>query len=571
MRTTTLKSNISLPPGTRINNYKVVSELGSGGFGITYKAFDPELQTHVAIKEYLPIELAVRNSDNISVTPRSEKVIHDYQFGLKGFLKEARTLAKFRDHRIVRVLQFMEANGTAYLVMEYEEGESLHTMIAHDPTPFSEQKLLRLLTQTLEALSIVHHAGILHRDVKPANIYIRTDGSPVLLDFGSARYSLGEETRLLTSIVTPGYAPFEQYLSSEKQGPWTDIYGVGATFYRLVTGKRPIEATERIAAISNNTPEPNPPATDLTGDEYSKEFLGYIDWMLKPRSEERPQTADTLLTKLATLRELPSKMPTDIPSFGALILDRSHRRKLAIGMGIAVGLIGLGFSLANIGQVDTKVEENLFFIPPTSRTAEENKPVVAKENTGMPEEKNKQQINTLLNRAEQALEDLRLTTPEGNSAFDYYQQVRRLDPENPTVTAGIKIIINQYIAFATTSWQNGNRNQKDAYLDRATGIDPNDPDLIAARTRLAILPTQQGRQPIRRIRFPNIRAAKIAYRERQIDKREYSRIERYYVEWFKKKVGAIKALYRSGGINKQQYRQRIRAAEHKYKGSGDRK
>ena len=222
------QSQYSLQPGTRIGDYEILAELGAGSFGITYKAWDHRLQTYVALKEYLPLEFAVRETDSATVAPRSEKVTHQFQFGLKGFLEEARTLAQFRDARIVRITNFMEANGTAYLVMDYEEGESLDGLLRREQRRLEEPEVLRVMIPVLEGLCIVHRAGVLHRDVKPANIYLRAQGSPLLLDFGAARHALGEETQNLTSIVTPGYGPFEQYQRTGKQGPWTDVYGAGA-------------------------------------------------------------------------------------------------------------------------------------------------------------------------------------------------------------------------------------------------------------------------------------------------------------------------------------------------------
>ncbi|HVH06064.1 MAG TPA: protein kinase, partial [Myxococcota bacterium] len=174
------QSQYSLQPGVRIGDYEVLSELGAGSFGITYKAWDHRLQTYVALKEYLPIEFAVRETDTQTVAPRSEKVSHQYQFGLKGFLEEARTLAQFRDARIVRVTNFMEANGTAYLVMDYEEGESLDALMRREQRRLEEPEVLRTMIPVLEGLCIVHRAGVLHRDVKPANIYLRAQGSPLL-------------------------------------------------------------------------------------------------------------------------------------------------------------------------------------------------------------------------------------------------------------------------------------------------------------------------------------------------------------------------------------------------------
>ena len=228
--------------------YRVEKILGQGGFGITYLAHDKNLDQDVAVKEYLPVELSVRDQDS-SVHPVSGKHGEQYKWGLERFISEARTLAKFNHDHVVRVLSVFEENNTAYMVMQYEEGESLQEVLQRRKT-MEEDELRGILMPLLDGLEKVHEQGFIHRDIKPANIFIRTDGSAVLLDFGSARQALGGQTRTLTSVVSPGYAPFEQYFSkSDKQGPWTDIYGVGATLYRAVVGVAPIDAIMRSEAI----------------------------------------------------------------------------------------------------------------------------------------------------------------------------------------------------------------------------------------------------------------------------------------------------------------------------------
>ncbi|HEX2485077.1 MAG TPA: serine/threonine-protein kinase, partial [Myxococcota bacterium] len=346
----------SLRPGTRIGDYEIVAELGSGSFGITYKAWDHRLQTYVAIKEYLPIEFAVREQESTVVVPRSDRVTSQYQFGLKGFLEEARTLAQFRDARIVRITNYMEANGTAYLVMDYEEGESLDGLLRREPRRLEEPELLRVMIPILEGLCIVHRAGVLHRDVKPANIYLRAQGSPLLLDFGAARHALGEETQNLTSIVTPGYGPFEQYQRTGKQGPWTDVYGAGATMYRLVTGRRPAEAPDRAAAAHAGERDPNPAAAEAARGRYSERLLEAIDWMLHPLPQDRPQRMEDVLERIATTESAPTlRDPSGPPTssgararaaVAAMEQERASRRHwmllLATGLGVALAVAGLG-------------------------------------------------------------------------------------------------------------------------------------------------------------------------------------------------------------------------------------
>jgi len=233
----------ALPALSRLHWYVLERVLGQGGFGITYLAKDTNLDQRVAIKEYLPIDVATRLQDS-TVRSRTEELRDRYRWGLERFIQEARTLARFDHPNIVRVLSVFEFNNTAYMVMRFEEGVTLSAMLDRRGT-LPEADLLRVLLPILDGLKLVHNAGFIHRDIKPDNIHIGGDGRPVLLDFGSARQSLGG-SNTLTILIAPGYAPFEQYYSdSTSQGPWTDIYGLGATCYRAICGRAPLDAVSR--------------------------------------------------------------------------------------------------------------------------------------------------------------------------------------------------------------------------------------------------------------------------------------------------------------------------------------
>ena len=281
----------ALQPGYRLHEYEIVSVLGVGGFGITYLATDTRLAMLVAIKEYLPNSLAVR-IEGSTVMPKSQTDADDFHWGLERFLQEAQTLARFRHPSIVRVLRFFEANGTGYTVMEYEKGQSLGQYLAANPPAMDEATLRGLLLPLLDGLRLVHAAGFLHRDIKPANIYLRADGTPVLIDFGSARQAMGSHTQNLTSVFTPGYAPFEQYFADGRQGPWTDIYALAAVAYRLVAGMPPPEAARRV------TEDTLLPATTLCRGRYSAALLNAIDQGLQLNETARPQDIDAWLAQL---------------------------------------------------------------------------------------------------------------------------------------------------------------------------------------------------------------------------------------------------------------------------------
>ena len=255
----------ALPKGYTVEEYVIERVLGQGAFGITYLALDSNLNSWVAIKEYLPDDLAVRDQRS-TVTPKSTASKPSYLWGLERFFSEAQTVARFNHPNIVRVLRLMRENGTAYIVMPYERGRSLADHIKRLDRPLREDEMLGLLRPLLDGLAAVHAEDVLHRDIKPGNIFLRTDGTPVLLDFGSARQAVRGERRDLTSVLTPGYAPIEQYADSGNQGPWTDVYALGAVLYRCLTGKAPVDATVRSEQLLNgptpwSRPSSSPPST----------------------------------------------------------------------------------------------------------------------------------------------------------------------------------------------------------------------------------------------------------------------------------------------------------------------
>lgn len=273
---------LALSPGFQLFEYRIDAVLGQGGFGITYLATDVNLNAKVAIKEYLPGDYATRASDH-SVSPRWAEDNDFYLSGLESFLVEARTLATFRHPNIVRVARFFEAHRTAYMVLEYERGKPLKQWWEKRKA-MPESQLLSLLHPLLDGLALVHESGYLHRDIKPDNIYVRKeDGSLVLLDFGAARQTAGG-TQAMADVVTPGYAPPEQY-EGGPQGPWTDIYALGATLYWMVTGSKPPPAPERLHGVSQYVP-----ASEAAAGRYSEAFLQAIDQALLLDPALRPQS-----------------------------------------------------------------------------------------------------------------------------------------------------------------------------------------------------------------------------------------------------------------------------------------
>lgn len=278
----------ALRSGYRLAEYKIESVLGHGGFGITYLAHDTSLGAQVAIKEYLPHEIANRDNKT-QVLPHPEReAVRDYQTGLKNFVKEARALARFKHPNIVRVLRFLEANGTAYMVMEYEEGQSLADYLRRNGPRLDEQTLLRVFIPILNGLHAVHEAEMLHLDIKPENIYLRKDGSPMLIDFGSARQGAVHMHKV---ALTHGYAPMEQYPDKGTPGPSTDVYAIGASMYRCVTGKKPDDSLDRYEAVLKYQVDPLTPAVKAGGNSYQRNILECIDWALQIYARDRPRSA----------------------------------------------------------------------------------------------------------------------------------------------------------------------------------------------------------------------------------------------------------------------------------------
>ena len=240
------KYPVALEAGTVLNGRYIVGRvLGQGGFGITYLAYDQSLKARVAVKEYMPNDMAARVGTTVSVAMKSRA--EDFTYGLEQFNEEARTLAKFMGQPgIAGVTDYFDENGTSYFVMDYIEGISFKTYIANQGGKVSVEEALDVMIPVLRALTAVHAEGFIHRDVTPDNIYITKDGNVKLLDFGSARYSIGDKSKSLDVILKVGYAPKEQYIRRSRQGPYTDVYSCAACFYAALTGFLPPESLERM-------------------------------------------------------------------------------------------------------------------------------------------------------------------------------------------------------------------------------------------------------------------------------------------------------------------------------------
>ncbi|MBR2126205.1 MAG: SEL1-like repeat protein, partial [Akkermansia sp.] len=306
---------MSLPEGISLGNYQLLHVLGQGGFGITYLAVDQSTDAQVVIKENLPTFYAARDEASLQVQPLAvADAVQNYAHTLQRFVEEARILAHLNHPNIVRVHEAFEALGTAYYVMPYIEAQELHKVIPTEAV--NEAWLLPILKAVLNALDYLHAKNLLHRDLKPGNILLQANGSPILIDFGTARAL--QSDRSATMVGTPGYTPIEQITPHGKRGAWTDIYALGATCYRLITGQLPPQAVERIEDEDPYCPLVS--RAELRA-RFSPELLSSIDKALAVRAKNRWQSAQEWMAALAapsTARvtrpstpQPPLRMPTE--------------------------------------------------------------------------------------------------------------------------------------------------------------------------------------------------------------------------------------------------------------------
>ncbi|MBW7901332.1 MAG: serine/threonine protein kinase [Rhodocyclaceae bacterium] len=294
------QANHALPKGYRIDQYSIERQLSLGGFSIVYLATDDAGQ-RVAIKEYLPNSLALRGEGEIAPNIAPEH-LGAFRYGMKCFFEEGRALARLSHPNVVRVLNFFRANETVYMVMAYEEGSTLQDYIRRRQKPVSENFLRNVFTRVLNGLREVHAHKLLHLDLKPSNIYLRGDGTPMLIDFGAARQTLARDTPMLKPMYTPGFASPEHY-QREHLGPWSDIYSIGASMYACIALAAPPAADLRRES------DQMAPAMARWAGRYSDQLLETIDWCLRLDHLYRPQSVFAL-QKALTGTPPPLSRPT---------------------------------------------------------------------------------------------------------------------------------------------------------------------------------------------------------------------------------------------------------------------
>jgi serine/threonine protein kinase len=308
----------TLPPGTRFGELEILRVLGVGGFGIVYLAQDHTLERQVALKEYMPGSLAGR-SDGQMVSVRSGAHAETYALGLRSFVNEARLLARFNHPSLVKVYRFWEENGTAYMVMPYLQGQTLREARRSMSTPPSEAWIRSVISPLLDALDLLHREDVYHRDIAPDNVVLPPGELPVLLDFGAARRAIGDRTQSFTAILKPSYAPIEQYAEvvQLRQGPWTDLYALGAVVYYLLRGAPPPPATAR--AVQEDAPMLLP----HEHPEVSPQFIDAVDWALRVRPSDRPQNVDALRAALDGRAAVPPRAQGGVTAPSGMAFDRT--------------------------------------------------------------------------------------------------------------------------------------------------------------------------------------------------------------------------------------------------------
>jgi len=333
----------SLPIGTRLAEFELTRTLGEGGFGIVYLAMDHSLHRKVALKEYMPSQLASRGAGT-SVNVKAERYRDTFEAGLKSFINEARLLAQFDHPALVKVYRFWEANGTAYMVMPFYEGQTLKDTLKGLPGPPDEAWLRGLLMPLSEALKVIHGEQCFHRDIAPDNIILLgAHTRPLLLDFGAARRVISDMTQALTVILKPGYAPLEQYaeVPHMKQGPWTDIYALAAVVYFAITRRTPPPSVGRMMG------DTYVPLRQSAAGQYSDSFLHAIDRALSVKPEDRPQSIAELIANLdQPAPAAPATLPDDFGLDDDKTIIRPVRPTTGSSAPVADPLAGFGANTA---------------------------------------------------------------------------------------------------------------------------------------------------------------------------------------------------------------------------------
>ncbi len=437
---------VALPKGTVLaGQYVIEKVLGQGGFGITYKALDHKTKGYVAVKEFFPDTMVTR--EGITVVPYTGERGEIYGYGKECFLQEAETLGKFiGNENIVRIFSYFEENGTAYFVMEYIEGKSFDEYIKEKGGKVTFDEAYAILSPVIDALAVVHSKGIVHRDVTPDNIYITNDGKIKLLDFGAARYSIGDRSQSLDVVLKHGFAPKEQYTRRGKQGPYTDVYSLGATFYYAVTGKRPPDSIDRLEEDELIPPSARgvkmgriaeqailhamnvqPKDRFQTMTEFKNAMTSSVEYDVmeaKAAHSDTPKPGEPKKNRFGeVIEEAPSSPTSNNNSYGGNggIFDKKNRVKLIIGIaGVLLLIIGIA---AAVKSGNSKKKDNYAYsgnqkTEATTKKESTTKATTEKKTTEKKTTEATTKATTEKKTTEATTEKRDIKTPNGNDPGD---------------------------------------------------------------------------------------------------------------------------------------------------------
>lgn len=513
-----------LKPRTLLKNqYWVGKALGQGGFGITYIGLDQWLRKRVAIKEFLPAAITTRDYLQSTIIPL-KKQEDAFTKGLQSFLAEARHLAKFNHPHIVQVLNFFEENQTGYMVMEYLEGENLTDKLKQQNS-FNVDTALAIVLPILDALAEVHSQKLYHLDISPHNIRILNDGTPILIDFGAARQILGENSQTLDLVLKHGYSPIEQYSGRGKIGAWTDVYACGVLLYQLITGATPDAATDR---LSNDT-------LKLTELGLAPHLQDALQGALAIRPEQRFQQITDLKAALLGEKILPPAVPlpvvntagtsarpsslslitlailllinggiyrswlstppppaqpiivtqaaAPVPILPPVIIDEN--RNFAQEQELVTHYLNLALHAQQQQEIDKSIEIAQQGLAINPEHTELKNLLATLKQTQNAQQALQAKITDTLKHAEVAVNDLRLTEPISNNAFELYQTVLSLDADNETAKQGLNDIANTYVTWARAETDNKKRQ---TILEKGLKFFPQHAELQALQRALLSKP-----------------------------------------------------------------------------------
>lgn len=513
-----------LPEGTQIGVYEIKGASKIDTFDITYRAWNHHLKEWVKIQEYFPHDFAIRARDGLGVEPKSASDKEIFEYGLKAFLHQAEILTQIEHPNIVKAENILPFNGTAYLIMDAQEGVPLARLV-QSQTAFAETELKFILVSILNALQKVHESKIVHGGIQPAAILLGKDGEPLLTGFAAARWAIAAHINKLTGELATGYAPVEQYEPANAPGPAADFYALGATLYVCMTQHQPVAAQSRIMALNRGEPDPMASCSGSPDTPYSAELLQAVQWMLRPEYNDRPQSAGEILALLKSAHASDQTGSLTSRQAATEVANSSPAAKNTLWIGVMAGIValataGLWFDEKPAEKPDdrqgatsqplfqrnpdkttvtpeTKEEQSIALTStPSSQASGSKNKVESAQNEIIEAEKqsNKQDapekpigqglIQGYLAAAEKAMKATHLTTPVEDNAYSYYQMILAIEPGNTEARAGLQKIVDRYVQFIEKARIEGRLNDARLYLQRAESVLPGDPKLQRIRTEL---------------------------------------------------------------------------------------